>query len=374
MSFCVRKAVVEDAQAVGLVHEQAWRETCTRLLPPRMFAARSAEKSAAMFRRQGCRDMLVTEAEEGVAGFCGFGRSRDEGVPASTGEVYGLYVLKRHQRRGMGTALMAGALDALAAQGFTAAFLWVLEKNYNARRFYENNGFSPSGEVRHIPGEQIREIRYARPFEAGGRRAEEKAPRSAGADCGAAQAHAVPCGQKSRENSAELTVSVRQERPEDHEQVYALVQEAFACAEHSDGTEQDLVEALRRGRAFVPELSLVAEAGGQCVGHILFTRARVGEAESLVLAPLAVLPRFQRQGVGSALVRAGLALAQERGFSCVLVLGSETYYPRFGFAPAAGFGIEVPEGMPAVNFMALRLREVSLSGRFLFAEEFGMES
>lgn len=70
MSFCVRKAVVEDAQAVGLVHEQAWRETYTRLLPPWMFAARSAEKSAAMFRRQGCRDMLVAEAEEGVVGFC----------------------------------------------------------------------------------------------------------------------------------------------------------------------------------------------------------------------------------------------------------------------------------------------------------------
>ena len=373
MSFCVRKAVVEDAQAVGLVHEQAWRETYTRLLPPWMFAARSAEKSAAMFRRQGCRDMLVAEAEEGVVGFCGFGRSRDEGVPASTGEVYGLYVLKRHQRRGMGKALMAGALAALAAQGFTAAFLWVLEKNHNARRFYEKNGFSPSGEVKYIPGEQIREIRYVRPLEAGGRRAEGEAARSAGADCGAEQARSVPCGQKDRENSAGLTVSVRQERPEDHEQVYALVREAFAGAEHSDGTEQDLVEALRRGRAFVPELSLVAEAGGQCAGHILFTRARVGEAEALVLAPLAVLPRFQRQGVGSALVRAGLALAQERGFSCVLVLGSEAYYSRFGFVPASRFGIATPGGLPKAHFMALRLKDAPLCGRVLFAEAFGRE-
>ena len=79
------------------------------------------------------------------------------------------------------------------------------------------------------------------------------------------------------------------------------------------------------------------------------------------------------EGVGSALVRAGLALAQERGFSCVLVLGSEAYYSRFGFVPASRFGIATPGGLPEAHFMALRLKDAPLCGRVLFAEEFGIE-
>ena len=98
---------------------------------------------------------------------------------------------------------------------------------------------------------------------------------------------------------------IRQEKPEDYEEVYELVREAFASAEHADGNEQDLVEALRKGDAFIPELSLVAEEGGQLAGHILFTRARVGEVEVLALAPLSVRPAFQRQGVGTALIEEG---------------------------------------------------------------------
>ncbi|HJD97900.1 GNAT family N-acetyltransferase [Mailhella massiliensis] len=365
MSFFIRKAVVEDAQAVGLVHEQAWRETYSRMLPPYVLAARSAEKSAAMFRRGGCRNMFVAESEEGIAGFCGFGHSRDAGVPAGTGEIYGLYVLKRRQRRGMGTALMAEALSALAAQGFSAVFLWVLEKNRKARRFYEKNGFSLSGEVRNFPGEPIREIRYVRPLDAG-------------VLSGAAQTRAFPCGQKEQRrekaSGANMAVSVRQERPEDHEAVHALVREAFAEAQHRDGTEQDLVDALRKGRSFVPGLSLVAEVCGCLAGHILFSRAMVGSAEVLVLAPLAVLPRFRRQGVGSALVREGLARARALGFCGVLVLGSARYYSRFGFRPASGFGVEVPEGLPEPCFLALPLGEGAVfpAGRVAFAEEFGL--
>ena len=70
-------------------------------------------------------------------------------------------------------------------------------------------------------------------------------------------------------------MNIRTERPDDYEAVYSLVEQAFASAEHSDGTEQDLVAALRKGEAFVPELSLVAEIDGKIVGHILFTEAKV---------------------------------------------------------------------------------------------------
>lgn len=70
-------------------------------------------------------------------------------------------------------------------------------------------------------------------------------------------------------------MKIRRETSRDHDAVYTLIQEAFASAEHSDGNEQDLVQALRASPAFVPELSLVAEENGSLVGHILFTEGRI---------------------------------------------------------------------------------------------------
>lgn len=167
---------------------------------------------------------------------------------------------------------------------------------------------------------------------------------------------------------------IRQEKPEDYEEVYELVREAFASAEHADGNEQDLVEALRKGDAFIPELSLVAEEGGRLAGHILFTKAQVGEAEVLALAPLSVRPAFQRQGVGTALIEEGHRIARKIGYAYSIVLGSEEYYPRLGYREAAGFGVEVPEGIPSANFMAIQLLEgaPALGGPVIYAEEFGL--
>lgn len=93
-------------------------------------------------------------------------------------------------------------------------------------------------------------------------------------------------------------MNIRQEQPSDHEAVYQVVKEAFAHAEHSDGHEQDLVTALRKSQAFIPELSLVAVEDGRVVGHILFTKATVGHTEVLALAPLAVLPSCRSTGRG----------------------------------------------------------------------------
>lgn len=167
---------------------------------------------------------------------------------------------------------------------------------------------------------------------------------------------------------------IRQERPEDYEKVYQLIKEAFLSAEHADGNEQDLACALRKGKAFIPELSLTAEVDGSLAGHILFTKAAVGGDEVLVLAPLAVKPEFQRQGVGSALIREGHRIAEKLGYSYSLVLGSENYYPKLGYKQAVEFGIEVPEGIPSENFMAIRLKEDAkpVKGSVVYAEEFGM--
>lgn len=169
-------------------------------------------------------------------------------------------------------------------------------------------------------------------------------------------------------------MQIRQETSKDYNEVYNLIKEAFATAEHRDGNEQDLVVALRKGEAFVPELSLVAEKDGRIVGHILFTKAKVGEDTVLVLAPLSILPEFQKQGIGSALIKEGHKIAKELGYSYSLVLGSETYYPRYGYLPAVQFGIQVPDGIPSANFMAIKLLETAktISGAVTYAKEFGI--
>ena len=168
---------------------------------------------------------------------------------------------------------------------------------------------------------------------------------------------------------------IRQEATSDYEAVYQLIKEAFASAEHSDGTEQDLVEALRKNKdAFIPELSLVAEENGVIKGHILFTKMKVGSDSVLALAPLSVKPEYQRQGIGMELIRQGHCIAAKLGYSYVIVLGSEIYYPKAGYRPAQEFSIEIPKGIPAENYMAVQLHDDAkpICGKVTYAQEFGV--
>jgi putative acetyltransferase len=121
--------------------------------------------------------------------------------------------------------------------------------------------------------------------------------------------------------------------------------------------EADLVDALRKDPAWLPDLSMVAEHDGVIAGHALFTRCHVDGAPALALAPCAVLPEQQRRGAGSAAIIAGLAKARELGEGLVLVLGHPSYYPRFGFVPASAYGIRAPFDVPDEAMMALVLDE-----------------
>lgn len=150
-------------------------------------------------------------------------------------------------------------------------------------------------------------------------------------------------------------MTIRQEGAEDRGQVYEVIKAAFASAEHSDGNEQDLVVKLRGSASFVPELSLVAVEEGGIVGHILFTKADVGGHTVLALAPLSVLPAYQRRGIGLALIAEGHRIAKGMGFHYSVVLGHAGYYPKAGYRPASRFGIEPPFDVPDENFMACRL-------------------
>jgi len=95
-----------------------------------------------------------------------------------------------------------------------------------------------------------------------------------------------------------------------------------------------------------PSLSLLAYEGPRPVGHVLFTRAtlagRSKDVPSRILAPLAVVPGFQRQGIGRALIERGAEILTESGIKLVFVLGHPGYYPRCGFEPATPRGLLAP--------------------------------
>lgn len=123
--------------------------------------------------------------------------------------------------------------------------------------------------------------------------------------------------------------------------------------------EGRLILRLRKTKKFIPELSLVAEIKGRIVGHILFYPIEIKSEgkifPSLALAPMAVLPEYQKKGIGGKLVREGLKRARKLGFKSVIVLGHAAYYPRFGFEPASRWSIRSAFDVPDDVFMALEL-------------------
>jgi putative acetyltransferase len=153
-------------------------------------------------------------------------------------------------------------------------------------------------------------------------------------------------------------MTVRPETSADHEAIRHVNRLAFG-----QDDEARLVDALRNGG--YARLSLLAEQGGQVVGHILFSDLPIlteaGTVPALALAPMAVLPEFQKQGIGSALVRKGLDECRLRGHQIVVVLGHPHFYPRFGFSPKLAEHLDSPfPGEKA--FMALELVAGALDG------------
>ncbi len=164
----------------------------------------------------------------------------------------------------------------------------------------------------------------------------------------------------------EKGISIREENPEDRRTIGRVIERAFRAEERSDHREHLLVERLRGSEAFVPRLSLVAECDGIVVGYALMSEVRIesdGNYEiSLALAPVAVLPEFQRQGIGSALIREAHRRAADSGYRSAVVLGHKDYYPRFGYRKAADFGIAFPFGLPQECCMAVELLPGGLEG------------
>ena len=157
---------------------------------------------------------------------------------------------------------------------------------------------------------------------------------------------------------------VRSERPEDASGIDRVLRRAF------DGDNAaDLVTVLRRDGGYDPGLSIVAtsdDAEGRVLAHVLFSPIAIVQgdfpAPALALGPLGVLPERQRQGLGSAVVRAGLDACRDAGHGIVLVLGDPAYYGRFGFVLASELDIRPPHANWAGAYQVLGLTNAALDG------------
>jgi len=155
-------------------------------------------------------------------------------------------------------------------------------------------------------------------------------------------------------------VSIRRETSKDINSIRNVNEQAFGQA-----AEATIVDRLRNRNALT--LSLVATKDNQVGGHIALTKVTIesedSSFEAITLAPMAVLPAYQRKGIGSQLVNAGLEECRRLGQEIVVVLGHPDYYPRFGFIPAKQKGIKCEFEVPDEAWMILELTEGILAGR-----------
>ncbi len=193
------------------------------------------------------------------------------------------------------------------------------------------------------------------------------------------------------------TMHIRQIKIGDYRAVYRLIRQAFAQSRISDGCEQDWVIAQRSSRGYVPTLELVAEQGGNLVGHVLLTERTVqteegactalylsplcvradlrgqgigvghvlltertvqteeGACTALYLSPLCVRADLRGQGIGGALLREAFTRAADMGYRAAFLVGDPAYYSRFGFRPVTDFGIENCSKIPDRYVQAVEL-------------------
>ena len=173
-------------------------------------------------------------------------------------------------------------------------------------------------------------------------------------------------------------ISIQFELPDHQAAIRHLTEAAFAASEFGHSGEANLIDELRT--ASDQALSLVAIQEAEVVGHILFTPVSIHccdqKCEGMGLAPLSVLPTFQRNGIGSQLVTAGLRQLSSLNTAFTVVAGHPDFYSRFGFVPAADFGIThgfagMPQDIFLIHADDWRSLQHARNGRAYYLPEFG---
>ncbi len=162
-------------------------------------------------------------------------------------------------------------------------------------------------------------------------------------------------------------IVIRSETEADVDAITEVTVAAFKTLEISNHTEQYIIAALRAARALT--LSLVAEVEGRVIGHLAFSPVTIsdGTRNWYGLGPVSVLPAYQRQGVGTALIREGLSRLKAMNARGCCLVGHPDYYRKFGFTNTSGL---VLEGVPPEVFFALSFDGHSPQGTVCFHEAF----
>jgi putative acetyltransferase len=167
--------------------------------------------------------------------------------------------------------------------------------------------------------------------------------------------------------NTEFKMIIRNETTSDIEAISEVTIAAFQNHPISNHTEQFIITALRDANALT--ISLVAEVGGKVVGHIAFSPVTIsdGSPDWYGLGPVSVLPEYQKQGIGKALIHEGLSLLKALGGKGCALVGDPNYYKRFGFRNIPNL---IHEGIPQEVFLALPLNEKIPQDTVVFHEGF----
>lgn len=167
--------------------------------------------------------------------------------------------------------------------------------------------------------------------------------------------------------SLDRHLSLRPESVKDFQEIDKVLLDAFDTSE-----EKELVNRLRQTKDYIHDLALLAEIESKVIGYCMMTTCKIGQHEGyLALAPIAVLGDFQGLGIGGSLINKAIEIAKTLGYKGIVVLGHETYYPRFGFELAEKYGIKCPFDVPSQNYMYMPL-ETSNEGVVEYSSAFGL--
>lgn len=178
-----------------------------------------------------------------------------------------------------------------------------------------------------------------------------------------------------------MDLIIRNEQISEYRTVEELTREAFWNVNFPGCVEHYCLHNMRGSSDFIPELDFVAELNGRPVGNIVYTHGKIinnrGETHKVIsFGPISVLPPYQRQGIGSALIKYSLDKAKSLGFIAIFIYGDPRYYHRFGFRCAERYDVTTSEGKYAVALLAMELipgalREIS--GRFIESEVYKVD-
>lgn len=160
---------------------------------------------------------------------------------------------------------------------------------------------------------------------------------------------------------------IRRETEADYRQVEQLIRKAFWNVYAPGCSEHYLAHTMRQHQDFIPELDLVAELDGQLVGSIMYTKARLTEAsgkvkEILTFGPIAVLPQYQRKGIGKQLILASFEQAEAMGFDTVVIFGNPDNYVGRGFQSCRRHQVHLPDGSFPSAMLVKELKPGCLAG------------